>query len=100
VKGFQVAPAELESILLKHPYIADCAVIPVADEESGEVPKAIIVKRDPLTADEVIQFLLPKVAHYKRVRHVAFVDAIPKSPSGKILRRILVEKERAAHAKG
>ena len=96
VKGFQVAPAELESLLLKHPKIADVAVIPVADEDCGEVPKAIVVKREPLTAEEVIAFLEPKVAHYKRVRHVAFVDAIPKSPSGKILRRVLVEKERLA----
>lgn len=97
VKGFQVAPAELESLLLKHPKIADVAVIPVADEDSGEVPKAIVVMREALTADEVIAFLTPKVAHYKRVKHVEFVDAIPKSPSGKILRRVLVEKERALH---
>jgi acyl-CoA synthetase (AMP-forming)/AMP-acid ligase II len=96
VKGFQVAPAELESLLLKHPKIADVAVIPVADEDSGEVPKAIVVPKGPLTAEEVMNFLLPHVAHYKRVRHVAFVEAIPKSPSGKILRRILVDKERAA----
>lgn len=95
VKGFQVAPAELESILLKHPKIADVAVIPVADEQSGEVPKAIVVKRDDLTAEDVMAFCESKVAHYKRVRHVAFVDAIPKSPSGKILRRVLVERERA-----
>ncbi len=54
---------------------------------------------DKMTADEVMQFLLPHVAHYKRVRQVAFVDAIPKSPSGKILRRILVDRERAALAK-
>ena len=99
VKGFQVAPAELESLLLKHPKIADVAVIPVADEDSGEVPKAIVVPKSPMTADEVIEFLLPHVAHYKRVRHVAFVDAIPKSPSGKILRRILVDKERSSLAK-
>lgn len=98
VKGFQVAPAELESVLLKHPKIADVAVIPVPDEDSGEVPKAIVVSKSPLTADEVMEFLLPHVAHYKRVRHVEFVDAIPKSPSGKILRRILVEKERLARA--
>jgi acyl-CoA synthetase (AMP-forming)/AMP-acid ligase II len=98
VKGFQVAPAELESLLLKHPKIADVAVIPVPDEDSGEVPKAIVVPKGPLTADEVMQFLLPHVAHYKRVRQVGFVDAIPKSPSGKILRRLLVEKERAARA--
>jgi acyl-CoA synthetase (AMP-forming)/AMP-acid ligase II len=98
VKGFQVAPAELESLLLKHPQIADVAVIPVADEKCGEVPKAIVVKRDSLTADDVIAYLQPKVAHYKCVKHVAFVDAIPKSPSGKILRRVLVEKERLARA--
>jgi acyl-CoA synthetase (AMP-forming)/AMP-acid ligase II len=98
VKGFQVAPAELESLLLKHPQIADVAVIPVPDEHSGEVPKAIVVKRDPLTVADVIAYLQPKVAHYKCVKHVAFVDAIPKSPSGKILRRVLVEKERLARA--
>ena len=99
VKGFQVAPAELESLLLKHPKIADVAVIPVAGRTSaGEVPKAIVVERDALTAEEVIAFVEPKVAHYKRVAHVAFVDAIPKSPSGKILRRVLVEKERLARA--
>jgi acyl-CoA synthetase (AMP-forming)/AMP-acid ligase II len=96
VKGFQVAPAELESLLLKHPKIADVAVIPVADEHSGEVPKAICVAREPLSAEDVMAYLDPQVAHYKRVKHVAFVDAIPKSPSGKILRRILVEKERLA----
>jgi len=98
VKGFQVAPAELESLLLKHPKIADVAVIPEPDEDSGEVPKAIVVKREDLTADEVMQYLLPHVAHYKRVRHVKFVDAIPKSPSGKILRRVLVEQERQSRA--
>ncbi len=96
VKGFQVAPAELESLLLKHPKIADVAVIPVPDEQSGEVPKAVVVQKAPLTAEEVMEYLLPHVAHYKRVRHVEFVDAIPKSPSGKILRRVLVERERVA----
>jgi acyl-CoA synthetase (AMP-forming)/AMP-acid ligase II len=100
VKGFQVAPAELEALLLKHPGIADVAVIPVADEEAGEVPKAIVVARGPLTADEVIAFVQEDVAHYKRIRHVAFVDAIPKSASGKILRRVLVEREREASRSG
>ena len=98
VKGFQVAPAELESLLLKHPLIADVAVIPVFDEHCGEVPKAIVVRREALTAEDVIAYLQPKVAHYKCVKHVAFVEAIPKSPSGKILRRVLVEKERLARA--
>ena len=95
VKGFQVAPAELESLLLKHPRVADAAVIGVPDDDAGEVPKAIVVAREPLTADEVIAFVHAEVAHYKRVRHVEFVDAIPKSASGKILRRVLVDRERA-----
>ena len=98
VKGFQVAPAELESLLLKHPQIADCAVIAVADDEAGEVPKAIVVRRDAeqgtLTEEDVKSFVHAEVAHYKRIRHVEFIDTIPKSPSGKILRRVLVERER------
>jgi acyl-CoA synthetase (AMP-forming)/AMP-acid ligase II len=94
VKGYQVAPAELESLLLEHPQIADVAVIPVADEEAGEVPKACVVVKDPLTAGDVMDFIAPRVAHYKRIRHVEFIESIPKSPSGKILRRLLVERER------
>jgi 4-coumarate--CoA ligase len=94
VKGFQVAPAELEALLLKHPQIADAAVIPVTDEECGEVPKALVVRRGELTADEVIAYVHAQVAHYKRLRHVAFIDTIPKSASGKILRRVLVARER------
>jgi acyl-CoA synthetase (AMP-forming)/AMP-acid ligase II len=94
VKGFQVAPAELESLLLEHPRIADVAVIPVADDDAGEVPKAMVVARGALTADEVIEFVRPRVAYYKRIRYVEFIEAIPKSPSGKILRRILIERER------
>jgi acyl-CoA synthetase (AMP-forming)/AMP-acid ligase II len=96
VKGFQVAPAELEALLLKHPQVADVAVIGVPDEEAGEVPKALVVSKGSLTADEVMKYVEGKVAHFKRVRHVSFVDAIPKSPSGKILRRVLVAAERAA----
>ena len=96
VKGFQVAPAELEALLLTHPQIVDAAVIPVSDDEAGEVPKAFVVASGPLTAAEVVAFVETKVAHYKRIRYVDIVDAIPKSASGKILRRVLVERERAA----
>ena len=98
VKGYQVAPAELEALLLEHALIADVAVIPVADDDAGEVPKALVVARGSLTADDVMAFVHPRVAHYKRIRLVEFIDAIPKSPSGKILRRVLVARERAAQA--
>jgi 4-coumarate--CoA ligase len=96
VKGFQVAPAELEALLLKHPNITDAAVIPVTDDDAGEVPKAIVVVREPMSPEAVMAFVAEHVSHYKRVRHVAFAASIPKSPSGKILRRILVAEERSA----
>lgn len=95
--GRQVAPAELEAILLSHASIADAAVIPVQDEHAGEVPKAFVVwqgeKKDSI-AEEIMDFVAARVAPYKRVRSVAFVSEIPKSPAGKILRRVLVERER------
>jgi acyl-CoA synthetase (AMP-forming)/AMP-acid ligase II len=94
-KGLQVPPAELEAVLLGHPAIADAAVIPVPDEEAGEIPKAFVVVRSPIDADGVMAYVAEHVAPYKKVRVVEFVDAIPKSPSGKILRRLLVEQERA-----
>lgn len=94
-KGLQVAPAELEAVLLSHAGIADAAVIPVPDDDAGEIPKAFVVARAPLTAQDVMDFVAERVSPYKKVRQVEFVDAIPKSPSGKILRRLLVERERA-----
>jgi acyl-CoA synthetase (AMP-forming)/AMP-acid ligase II len=95
-KGFQVPPAELEAILLGHPAIADAAVIPVPDEEAGEIPKAYVVLKDEVTAEEIMVFVAERVAPHKKVRLVEFAEEIPKSASGKILRRVLVEKERAA----
>jgi acyl-CoA synthetase (AMP-forming)/AMP-acid ligase II len=95
-KGFQVAPAELEALLVTHPAVSDAAVIPVPDEEAGELPKAFIVKGGDTTAEDIMQFVADKVSTYKRVRQVEFVDEIPKSASGKILRRVLVDRERAA----
>lgn len=93
-KGYQVAPAELEGLLIGHPAIADAAVIPVADEEAGENPKAFIVKKGEITAEEVMEYVAGKVAPYKKIRVVEFVEEIPKSPAGKILRRVLIERER------
>ena len=95
-KGFQVAPAELEDILLSHPSIADVAVIPVPDEEAGELPKACVVRAAEVTEEEVMQYVAERVAPHKKVRVVEFVEEIPKSASGKILRRVLVQRERAA----
>lgn len=93
-KGFQVAPAELEALLLTHPAVADAAVIGVADEEAGEVPKAYVVRKGEATADEIMEFVAGQVAPFKKVRYVEFIDQIPKSASGKILRRMLKEQER------
>jgi 4-coumarate--CoA ligase len=97
-KGYQVPPAELEGVLLTNPAIADAAVIGVADEEAGEIPKAFVVLRPSvvLTPAEVMDFVAGHVAPHKRVRACEFIDEIPKSASGKILRRVLVERERAA----
>jgi acyl-CoA synthetase (AMP-forming)/AMP-acid ligase II len=94
-KGFQVAPAELEGLLLSHPAIADAAVIPSPDEEAGEVPKAFVVVNAEMSAGELMEWVAGQVAPHKKIRRVEFVEQIPKSASGKILRRILVDQERA-----
>jgi acyl-CoA synthetase (AMP-forming)/AMP-acid ligase II len=94
-KGFQVPPAELEAVLLTHPSIADAAVIPYPDDEAGEVPKGIVVLKEPAEAEAILEFVAGRVAPHKRIRHLEFVDKIPKSPSGKILRRVLVDAEKA-----
>ena len=99
-KGFQVAPAEVEAILLSHPEVADVAVIPSPDDEAGEVPKAFVVRRPQATVsgEELMAFVAERLSPQKKVRRVEFIDKIPKSGSGKILRRTLVERERDATA--
>jgi acyl-CoA synthetase (AMP-forming)/AMP-acid ligase II len=98
-KGYQIAPAELESVLMEHPGVRDAAVIPKADMEAGEVPKAFVVPREPgLDLNDVLKFVAEKVAPYKKIRYIETVEAIPKNPSGKILRRQLIEQERARDA--
>jgi acyl-CoA synthetase (AMP-forming)/AMP-acid ligase II len=93
-KGRQVAPAELEAVLLSHPAIADAAVIPSPDENAGEVPIAFVVLRQSTSPAEIINFVAERVAAHKRIRRVEFVEEIPKSPAGKILRRLLVQRVR------
>jgi acyl-CoA synthetase (AMP-forming)/AMP-acid ligase II len=91
-KGYQVAPAELEALLVTHPAVADAAVVPTPDEAAGEVPKAFVVPTREVSADEIIVFVADRVAPYKKIRDVEFVDEIPKSASGKILRRLLRDR--------
>jgi acyl-CoA synthetase (AMP-forming)/AMP-acid ligase II len=92
-KGFQVPPAELEALLLSHPEVSDAAVIGVPDDECGELPKAFVVAGNGVTDDEIMEFVAEQVSPQKRVRLVERVEEIPKSPSGKILRRVLAERE-------
>jgi long-chain acyl-CoA synthetase len=97
-KGFSVAPAQIEALLLEHPAVADVGVIAKPSDEAGEVPKAFVVLRagyEQVSADELIAWANGKLATYKNVREIEFIDAIPRNPSGKILRRILKEHERS-----
>ena len=94
-KGLQIAPAELEAILLGHPSVADAAVIPLADDEAGQVPKGYVVLKAPATPEQIMGYLAERVAPYKKLRALEVTDQIPRSPSGKILRRVLVERELA-----
>ena len=93
-EGKQVSPAQLEGILLAHPAVADVAVVRSPDRSAGEVPKAFVVRKAPTSPDQLMRWVAARVAPFERVRRVEFVDEIPKSPSGKILRRTLVERER------
>jgi acyl-CoA synthetase (AMP-forming)/AMP-acid ligase II len=91
VKGFQVAPAEVEAVLHGHPAVLDCAVFGVPDEQAGEVPVAAVQldPEQPVTEDELRQLVADSLATYKQLRRVVVVDAIPRLPSGKVLRRTL-----------
>ena len=96
-KSLSVAPAQLEAVLLEHPAVADVAVIARPNEEAGEVPKAFVVLKagyEQQDRDELMTWVNGQVATYKHVREIEFIEAIPRNPSGKILRRILREQER------
>ncbi|MGP3922671.1 4-coumarate--CoA ligase family protein [Streptomyces sp. 8N616] len=97
-KGYQVAPADLEAVLLTHERIADAAVIGVVDGDGNEVPKAYVVPQQgaALTDAEVMAYVAERVAPYKKVRRVEFLDAVPRAASGKILRRELRDRERSS----
>ncbi|MFJ6945695.1 4-coumarate--CoA ligase family protein [Streptomyces wuyuanensis] len=95
-KGFQVAPAELEALLLTHEGIADAAVIGVYDDDGNEIPKAYVVRQaaaPDLSADAVLAHVAERVAPYKKVRRVEFIGGVPRAASGKILRRELRDRE-------
>ena len=95
-KGFQVPPAELEAVLLRHPDVADAAVIGLPDDEAGEIPAGYVVLRPGAAASpaDIMRFVAGEVAHYKQIRRLEVVDAIPKSAAGKILRRVLRDSAR------
>ena len=101
-KGFSIAPAELEAVLVEHPAVQESAVVGVPDEEAGEIPKAFVIlyggTSSSVTDEELITFVNGKLTGYKKLHEVEFVETLPKLPSGKILRRELKELERARHA--
>jgi acyl-CoA synthetase (AMP-forming)/AMP-acid ligase II len=92
VRGFQVAPAEIEAVLHGHPAVADCAVFGVPDPANGEAVVAAVTVREPVDADELVALVGDRLASYKRPARVVFVPEIPRLPSGKALRRVLKER--------
>jgi acyl-CoA synthetase (AMP-forming)/AMP-acid ligase II len=99
-RGYQVAPAQLEAELALHPAVADAAVVPRPDEEAGERPVAYVALRAPARPREILEWLAPRVAPYKRPAEVVVVDEIPRNPTGKLLRRVLAARERERAAGG
>jgi acyl-CoA synthetase (AMP-forming)/AMP-acid ligase II len=98
VSAEQVAPAELEALLLAHPGVADAAVVPRPDPQRGEVPVAVVVARGELDDEELMAWVAARVAPFKRIHAVRRAEVLPRSPAGKLLRRALVEAERAGYA--
>jgi len=96
-KGFSVSPNEIEKLLFTHPNVADCAVIGKPDSYAGEIPKAFVVLKSGarVTSEDIANFLKPRIAEYKLVREVEFVNDIPRTLSGKVLRKALIERERS-----
>ncbi|CAD6212216.1 unnamed protein product [Miscanthus lutarioriparius] len=101
-KGFQIAPADLEAILIEHPGIVDVAVTSTEDEEAGEIPVAFVVRKSGsgLSCTQVMEYVAKQVSPYKKVRKVVFVESIPKSPAGKVLRRLLKDSLAASAVAG
>ncbi len=95
-KGYQVPPAELEAILISHPKVKDAGVIGVPDGDGEEFPKAFIACEEDTDTDEVMAFVADRVAPYKKVREVQVIDEVPKTASGKILRRVLRDEHGGA----
>jgi acyl-CoA synthetase (AMP-forming)/AMP-acid ligase II len=95
-KGQQVSPVELEAILIMHPKVADAAVVGVPDEEASEIPKGFVVPNGPVTPEEIMAFVAERVAPYKKIRQLEFIDQIPRTPVGKIERRSLKQRDQAA----
>ena len=93
--AYQVAPAELEAVLMTHPAIADAAVVPSPDEDAGEVPKAFVVLKEEASPQVILDYVAGRVAPYKKIRRIEILDQIPRSATGKILRYVLVARERA-----
>jgi long-chain acyl-CoA synthetase len=94
-KGYTIAPAEVEAILYQHPAVKECAVVGKLDPLAGEVPKAYVVLNEGFTVDkeELIKFCAERIAPYKRIREVELIEEIPKTPVGKVLRRVLRDKQ-------
>jgi long-chain acyl-CoA synthetase len=94
-KGYTIAPAEVEAALYEHPAVKECAVVGKPDPSAGEIPKAYVVLKpgSQVSKEELVSFCAERIAPYKRIREVEFIDEIPKTPVGKVLRRILRDRE-------